>query len=330
MAVQGSATSLLQIINDILDISKIEAGRLTLDPVAFNLRDRLAGSLKIWSLSAEEKGLRFVGDIAADAPPEVVGDWARLQQVLTNLVGNAIKFTERGQVTLRLDVEDRAQTQVTLHFTVADTGIGIPKDRQAAVFEPFTQADGSTTRRFGGTGLGLTISRTLAEMMGGRIWLESEAGRGTTFHFTASVRVTESVSPIDAPLRVLVVDDVAVNRLVAVRLLEKQGHNAIAAASGSEALAALEGQAFDVMLLDIEMPGADGFEIARRVRDAETTTGRHLPIVATTAHAAAGDRERCINVGMDGYLSKPIDAAQMTDEIARVLSVVRPGVKQPT
>jgi len=337
--VQGSASSLLRIINDILDISKIEAGRLTLEPIAVALRDRLADSFKLWSVSANEKGLRFVSEVSADVPRFAIVDWARLQQVLINLVGNAIKFTERGQVSVHVAVSERTADKTTLHFTVDDTGVGIPHDRQAAVFEPFTQADGSTTRRFGGTGLGLTISRTLAEMMGGRIWLVSEPGRGATFHFTAAVAVTD-VDPgtarhgqnegaaagaaigtlaAAATLRVLVIDDVALNRIVAVRILEKQGHVAVAASSGREALELIGRERFDLILLDIEMPDMDGFETAAALRAKEGGTGRHVPIVATTAHAMAGDRERCIQAGMDGYLSKPIDAALMAQEIQRVL-----------
>jgi signal transduction histidine kinase len=185
--VQTSAASLLQIINDILDVSKIEAGRLSVDSNAFRLRERLTESLKTLSLKAQEKGLAFTSEVAPDVPDAVVGDWPRLQQILINLVGNAIKFTERGRVAVRLELMERALTNVSLHFTVTDTGVGIPRDRQSAVFEAFTQADGSTTRRYGGTGLGLTISSTLAKMMGGRVWLESEPGHGTTFHFSARV-----------------------------------------------------------------------------------------------------------------------------------------------
>ena len=327
--VQTSATSLLQIINDILDISKIEAGRLSLDAIAFRLRPRLADSLKILSLKAQEKGLAFTADVAPDVPDAVVGDWSRLQQVLTNLVGNAIKFTERGRVAVQLGVTEQTPTHAILHFTVVDTGVGIPPDRQAAVFEPFTQADGSTTRRFGGTGLGLTISRTLAEMMDGRIWLESEPGQGTTFHFTARVGLdgaaaaavaAPSVMPdAHTPLRILVTDDIAMNQLVAARLLEKQGHTVRVASSGREALAALDHEAFDLALLDVEMPDLNGFETTTAIRAREKTTGKRLPIVATTAHAMAGDRERCLKAGMDGYLSKPIDAITMAQEIARVL-----------
>ena len=185
----GSATSLLHIINDILDLSKIEAGRLSVDETAFHLRDRLEQTLKPLAVKMQEKRLVFTTTVAPDVPDDLVGDWSRLEQVLINLVGNALKFTDRGSVSVNLSVDDRAETSMLLHFAVIDTGIRIAPNRQAEIFEAFTQADGSTTRRYGGTGLGLTISRTLVELMGGRIWLESAPGRGTTFHFTARVRL---------------------------------------------------------------------------------------------------------------------------------------------
>jgi len=185
----GSANSLLHIINDILDLSKIEAGRLSVDETAFHLRERLAQALKPLSVKMQEKGLAFTTAVSPEVPDELVGDWSRLEQVLINLVGNAIKFTERGSVSVLIAVQERTPESVLLYFAVVDTGIGIAPDRQSEIFEAFTQADGSTTRRYGGTGLGLTISRTLVQMMGGRIWLESTLGQGTTFHFTARVRI---------------------------------------------------------------------------------------------------------------------------------------------
>ena len=242
--VHASATSLLGIINDILDLSKIEAGRLSFDPVAFKLREQLAAAVKPLAVRAGEKGLRFTTEIAADVPDDLVADWPRLQQVLTNLVGNAIKFTERGEIAVRVERHAEAShADVVLHFAVRDTGIGIPPDRRKAVFEPFTQADGSTTRRYGGTGLGLSISSSLVTMMGGRIWLESEPDRGTTFHFTApAARPTR-------PTRILVVDEDTVNRRLAAALLEKQGHTVAAAANRSEAHAALTRERYDLLLV---------------------------------------------------------------------------------
>ena len=336
--VQTSATALLQVINDILDISKIEAGHLSIDVVAFQFREQFTHALKTLALKAEEKGLRLTSDVAPDVPDDVVGDWLRMRQVLTNLVGNAIKFTEQGQVSVRCTSEERTADAVVLHVTVADTGIGIPLDRQTAVFEAFTQADGSTTRRYGGTGLGLSISSTLVELMGGRIWLESEPGHGSTFHFTVKVGLPRAaddaglrapaveppapVAPaaVDRPLRILLTDDNAVNQLLAARLLEKQGHTVRLATSGRQALTALENEPFDLALMDVQMADLDGFETTAIIRRREKTAGGHLLIVAMTAHAMAGDRERCLRAGMDGYLSKPIDPVALAREIRRVVT----------
>ena len=274
--VHASATSLLQIINDILDLSKIEAGRLTFDPSAFKLRDQLASAVKPLAVRSEEKGLRFAADVAEDVPDDLVADWPRLQQVLTNLVGNALKFTERGEISVRVGLQDPAPDRaVVLHFTVRDTGIGILPDRQAAIFEPFTQADGSTTRRYGGTGLGLSISSSLVTMMGGRIWLESEAERGTIFHFTAPVSLPAQ------PTRILVLDEDIVNRRLASALLEKQGHIVAAAATGSEAHAALTRDRYDLLLVGVMNLEAADF-------DARGAVVGHLP---RPIDPAALDRE---------------------------------------
>ena len=333
--VQTSAQALLEIINDILDISKIEAGRLELEEAAFPLRDRLGHAMKTLSVSAREKGLEFTSDVGADVPDDLVADWPRLRQVLTNLVGNAIKFTDRGRVAVRVELPEQTAQRIVLHFEVADTGIGIPADRQHAVFEAFTQADGSTTRRYGGTGLGLTISRTLVEMMGGRIWLESDPGRGTRFHFTAVVALADPEAAIaaaverdlpagaavpDRPLRILLTEDNVVNQRLAARLLEKQGHTVQVASNGQEALDMLERERFDIALLDVQMPELDGFEATAQIRAREQAGGGHLPIVAMTAHAMSGDRERCLAAGMDGYLPKPIDPVRLAHEIRRVTS----------
>ena len=329
--VRASAVSLLQIINDILDLSKIEAGRFTIDPVAFRLRAWLDDSMKPLSIKAREKGLAFAVAVAPDVPDAIVGDSSRLQQVLTNLVGNAIKFTEQGSVAVILDLRERTAVDAVLRVSVADTGIGIPADRQAAVFDAFTQADGSTTRRYGGTGLGLTISRTLVDLMGGRLWLESEPGRGTTFHLTTRVTLAPatagSIAPVaadpqpNAPLRILLVDDNAVNQRLAARLLEKQGHDVKVASSGREALAALAVETFDLAIMDVQMPDVDGFQATGIIREREREAGDHLPIIAMTAHAMSGDRERCLRAGMDGYLAKPIGPAALAAEIRRVLLV---------
>jgi signal transduction histidine kinase/ActR/RegA family two-component response regulator len=334
--VRASAESLLRVINDILDVSKIEAGRMSLEPVPFQLREQFDRCMKTLAFRANEKGLALRCDVTPDVPDHVTGDWLRLQQVLINLVGNALKFTERGRVVLTVDVEERTDNEAVLHVAVADTGIGIPPDQQAAIFESFTQADGSTARRYGGTGLGLTISRRLVGMMGGRIWVESEPGRGSTFHFTANVDVRPhatrpalasargGTSEATTPLRILLAEDNIVNQFLAVHLLEKEGHNVRTAVDGRSAVAAIEQEHFDLALMDLQMPEMDGFEATALIRARERTTGEHLPIIALTANAMVGDEERCLQAGMDGYLSKPIDITHLLAEIRRVQATLRP------
>jgi signal transduction histidine kinase len=282
--VHASATSLLQIINDILDLSKIEAGRLSIDPVRFRLREQLAAGLRPLIARAHEKGLRFTIDVDAAVPDDLVADALRLQQVLTNLVGNAIKFTERGSIGVRVETESASDRDATLRFTVTDTGIGIPADRQRAIFEAFTQADGSTTRRYGGTGLGLTISSSLVTMMGGRLWVDSEPPRGTAFHFTVKFGVGGAV------LRVLVAEEDAVNRRLAAGLLERQGHLVEVASTIGDAQAALLRAAYDVFL--VGQPGLDG-----------------MPIDAGGAAI--------------GYLPRPLDPIALDRELRRVAAQSR-------
>ena len=330
LLVRESSDSLLRVINDILDVSKIEAGRMTLEPVDFALRSQLDRCVKTLAVRANEKGLTLRCDVTPDVPDDVTGDWLRLQQVLINLVGNALKFTEQGRVVVTVDMSERTGSEATLHIAVADTGIGVPPDRQAAIFEAFTQADGSTARSHGGTGLGLTISRSLVEMMGGRLWLESPAGHGATFHFTVRVQVRphpaagaaiaerEEKAAAPGSLRILLAEDNRVNRFLAVRLLEKAGHSVQTATNGHAAIAALEQERFDLALMDLQMPEMDGFEATARIRERERATGGRLPIIALTANAMVGDQERCLQAGMDGYVSKPIDIARLLAEIRRV------------
>ena len=327
-----SAESLLGVINDVLDFSKVEAGKLDLEAAPFQLADGLGDTVGVLAPRAQSKGLELALRIAPDVPDALVGDVGRLRQVVVNLVGNAIKFTERGEVVVRVDVAERADREVELHFAVSDTGIGIPREKQAAIFEAFQQADTSTTRVYGGTGLGLTISSRLVELMGGRIWVVSREGQGSTFHFTArfGVRVAgvraavASTAPIAPagpnetvvaarPLRVLLAEDNAVNRKLAVALLARRGHAVVATANGREALAAWEGSArgpdrFDVVLMDVQMPEMDGFAATAAIRAHEAAAGggARTPIVALTARAMKGDRERCLEAGMDGYVTKPI------------------------
>ena len=470
--VKMSADFLLTVINDILDFSKIEAGRIDLEPIDFNLRDCLEAALKTLTVRSDEKGLELLCEIAADVPEVVNGDSSRLRQVVLNLVGNAIKFTSEGEVALHVQTDARDGENCILHFAVSDTGIGILPEKQKMIFDPFTRADTSTTRRYGGTGLGLTISKRLVGMMGGKIWVDSEVARGTQFHFTArmgiaDVKVIEvgSIAPPEilrglkvlvvddnrtnrrilegmlrrwdmkptsveggeealaqlstaraaaepyaliltdmhmpmmdgfslverirqrpelstatimmltsaghrgdaarcqelgvaayllkpirqselreaiarvlvakeqngaiplvtryslqdardplSSLRVLLVEDNAVNRLLATRLLEKRGHRVAVATNGREALDALENESYDLIFMDVQMPEIDGIEATVAIREREKANGNHQPIIALTAHAMKGDEERCLNAGMDGYLSKPIRPQEL-DEI---------------
>ena len=470
--VRLSAESLLSVINDILDFSKIEAGKLAIEAIPFDLRENLGEMMKSLGVRAHQKGLELIYDVQPKVPETLIGDPCRIRQVLVNLVGNAIKFTERGEVLMRVEEESREDSVTSLHFSVKDTGIGIPAQKQELIFEAFSQADGSMARKFGGTGLGLTICTRLVTLMGGGIWVESQPGQGSTFHFTLPLAMQEAPSPrfdslpleqlrdlhalvvddnltnlrvlsgmctcwgirvtavdggraalqaleaaknaghpfplvvldgqmpemdgfalarrikrdpalagstimmltsaghlADAarcrevgisaylvkpvrrgellqaicsvlkpsipdklPLatrqqvhedrnrsRVLLAEDNAVNRTLAVRLLEKRGYIVSVACDGREALAAFEKQHFDLVLMDIQMPGMDGFEATAAIRKKETSTGGHTPIVAMTAHSLKGDQERCLAAGMDSYVSKPIRTTELFATIESVL-----------
>jgi len=476
--VKMSGDSLLSVINDILDFSKIEAGKIDLEAIDFNLRDCLEITLKTLALRADEKGLELLCEVAPEVPEMVRGDSSRLRQIAINLVGNAIKFTNQGEVALKVKSDAQEGENLLLHFTVADTGVGIPKEKRGSIFEPFTQADASTTRKFGGTGLGLTISSRLVEMMGGKIWVESDVGRGSEFHFTArlgrahanplaagtttptgnlrgvnvlvvddnrtnrrilevmlkrwEMKVTAVEGGEDAleqlfaareaqepygliltdmhmpkmdgfalvqrirqrpelstatimmltsaghrgdaarceelgvsayllkpirqselreavvralgakeqrgaipsitryslqdprepsvSLRVLLVEDNLVNQRLAMRLLEKRGHSVVVASNGGEALTAFDNEDFDLLLMDLQMPEMDGFEATTAIRMKEKGSTNHLPIVALTAHAMKGDREKCLAGGMDGYLTKPIRPQELDELLESYLA----------
>jgi|SRR5579871_1044287 len=336
LLVQSSAGALLSIINDILDFSRIEAGKAQLQPVRFYLRPVLQETLQPLSLAATGKRLALECSIDPVIRDALVGDPGCLRQVLTNLVGNSLKFTERGQITVRVGQEqDNGQT-IRLHFTVRDTGVGIAPEKQALIFEPFTQADGSAARRYGGTGLGLSISRKLVEAMGGRMWVESAPGGGSTFHFTAQFGAsapqadqTESAPALEEKpenWRVLVAEDHPVNQLLAVRLLEKHGCAVEVAASGREALEKMEHDHFDVVLMDVQMPEMDGIAATWAIRDKERSTGQHMPVVAMTAHAIKGDQEKCLAAGMDSYVSKPVRKEDLFAAIRQAMKSVREPV----
>jgi signal transduction histidine kinase/CheY-like chemotaxis protein len=336
--VQHSAAALLSIIGDILDFSKIESGRLELDLAPFALRPTLRETLNPLVVRAREKGLQFTLDVDPSVPDTLVGDQGRLRQVLINLVANAIKFTRIGGITVTVGVDGvQDDEQAIVHFAIADTGIGIAPEKYALIFEPFRQADGSTTREFGGTGLGLAICRTLVEVFGGRLWVDSSPS-GSTFHFTAplakgapaSVHASADRSAARAPsarLHVLLAEDNRVNQMLAKKLLERWGHDVVLAENGHQAVAAHARQKFDVILMDVQMPDMNGFEATAAIRAAEGTASDRTPIVAMTAHAMKGDRERCLAEGMDDYVSKPIDRALLFDVIERVLTSRLPPVR---
>jgi signal transduction histidine kinase/AmiR/NasT family two-component response regulator len=318
--IRTSAHSLLSLINSILDFSKIEAGKVDLDCVEFSLREELNTILKPLARSAHTKGLRLISEIAPEAPDALAGDPARLGQILVNLVGNAIKFTEQGEIAVRTIVERRDADHVTLQVSVSDTGIGIPREKRSLIFEPFTQADGSTTRKYGGTGLGLAICQQVVRRMGGSIWVEGEDGVGSTFTFSvpfefAGGRRVQGVTPEDAaaaiasvpPLRVLLAEDNSINQRLISKLLEKRGHRVSIVANGQDLLHAAAGNDFDLILMDVQMPLLDGFETTRERRRLERDTGvARVPIVAMTASAMDEDRRRCLAAGMDAYIAKPV------------------------
>jgi CheY-like chemotaxis protein len=324
-----SADALLTVINDILDFSRMEAGKFELDPIDFNPRDAIGDTANSVALTAHQKGLELIVDVGAAVPDTVRGDPGRLRQILVNLLGNAIKFTPQGEVELRVTREAATPEDVVLHFSVRDTGIGIPLDRQQSIFEAFTQADGSTTRAYGGTGLGLTISSQLVELMGGRLWVESEAGSGSTFHFTASfARVTapalaalpDAVDLRDVP--VLIVDDNATNRRVLEAMLIGWRMVPTMVASVPEALVALRvaqesNRPFPLVVTDVQMPEVDGFALADTIKKDLATAG--AAIVMLTSAGQPGDAVRCRALGVAAYLTKPIRRSELRAAILLAL-----------
>ena len=337
--VQKSAENLLTIINDILDFSKIEAGKLTIEAHPFELRHAMQRAIQSLSFKAREKGLQLHNSVAAAVPMMVLGDPVRLQQILLNLIGNAIKFTASGTISIECSIESSDEEWSVLHFRVTDTGIGIAQDQLDKIFDPFTQEDNSTTRRFGGTGLGLTITRHLVELMHGRLWVESTQGVGSCFHFTIAVSraadpstsaeevsgpaATASASIQSAesrPPSVLLVEDHPINQELALILLTRRGYRVTLAENGRKALELFAPGRFAVILMDMQMPVMDGIEATKAIRLLEA--GQHAvrtPIVAMTGNAMKGDRERCLNAGMDDYVSKPIKADELFLKLQDIL-----------
>jgi signal transduction histidine kinase/CheY-like chemotaxis protein len=327
--VARSGTTLLQIVNDILDFSKIEAGQLSIEQLSFDPRELLQEVRDMLEVKARQRGLMLIVDVAADVPHKLCGDPTRIRQVLVNLVGNAIKFTHDGHVTLRVKAEPVERERVLVEFAVEDTGIGIATEQQSSVFEAFTQADNSTTRRYGGTGLGLAICTQLTRLMGGQISLTSELGRGSTFHVKLPLIVDtamKSSAPSARPSmpvaffegKILLVEDNPESRALAIQLLHHFGCFVDFATDGAEALAKLQEQRFDLVFMDCHMPNLNGYDATREIRRLEPV-GQHLPIIALSASVLPEERQKCIDVGMDDYVAKPFSRRDLQQVLERWL-----------
>lgn len=331
-----AGSTLLNLLNDVLDLSKIESGHIELEELDFDLRELLDSVCELLAVRAHEKRLELACRIMPGVPANLRGDPNRLRQILTNLLGNAIKFTERGEVVLRVEQDDTDPAAGVLRFAVSDTGIGIPEEKIARVFERFTQVDASTTRQYGGSGLGLTIAKHLVELMGGHIWVESKPGLGTTFFFTAQfgtgrelANETE-VQPLDLKgLRTLVVDDNSTNRLILTETLAAWGALLTTAENGTQALTELvranrAGEPYGLVLLDCRMPGMDGFEVAEHIHNHSGLSA--MTILMLTSEDRGGDVSRCRSLGVDAYLTKPIQRAELSRAIQSAISKAQPGV----
>ena len=335
--IRSSAESLLAIIGDILDFSKIDSRKLTLSREPMALRAVMQGVLDTVHITAAEKGLRLILDVNPEVPDALVGDALRLRQILVNLVGNAIKFTQSGEIRVRVDIASRLPAEICLHFAVIDTGIGIPRDKLELVFEAFAQADGSSTRRFGGTGLGLSISARLVELMGGDIWVESQVGAGSAFRFTANLGL-QGVEPAAAPpepnseiraVSVMVVDDEQVHRELVAHLLRQRGHSVVTARNGREALSELPRHDLQIVLMDLQMPEMDGLQLASAIRAWERGNGGHLPLVAMTASIMSRDLDLCREAGIDETLIKPIARERLYRMVESLASDTAASIAAP-
>ena len=325
--VRSSSEALLTIINDILDFSKIEAGKLAIEEVGFDIQRTLVETLKAMALRAHEKGLELVSDMATELPARVIGDPGRLRQIVLNLVGNAIKFTEQGEIVVRLAADSNDGQRATIRVSVSDTGVGIAPGKQAHIFDAFAQEDTSTTRKYGGTGLGLTISNRLVQLMGGRLWVESLPGRGSTFFFTLELGIDATEPPAAQPAGLsgrsaLIVDDNAINREVLARLLQRWGMNANAVSSGEAAIARLSSPPLpDAVLLDMHMPGMDGFAVGEWIRAQDSM--KSLPVLVLSSGAMRGDAQRCRDIGLDGYFPKPVAEEELHAELDKLFGQAR-------
>jgi PAS domain S-box-containing protein len=329
---RSSADSLLSVISDILDFSKIEAGKFELESEEFDLKSVVEESLNTVAVIAQKKGLKITHQLSSDVPTVLWGDPTCLRQILLNLLGNSVKFTEKGEIVISISKENEENEEVVLHFSVKDTGIGIPKEKQALIFDAFSQADSSVERRRGGTGLGLAISRSLVEKMGGRIWVEGDLGIGSTFHFTIKFAKKTHIGRKQAvtehpptcnnspKLNILVAEDNATSQLIAKKMLERSGHVVSIAENGAQACEKVADADFDIVLMDVEMPLMNGLEATRVIRDKEKTSSRHIPIVAMTAYATKEDKEKCLSAGMNDFLVKPVKSKDLYALIDKLLS----------
>jgi PAS domain S-box-containing protein len=334
---KASADALLMLLDEVLDLSRIESGKMELEQIPFSLRSALGETKKIMTVRARQKGLELICDLPDIVPDALVGDALRLRQILVNLVGNAIKFTQRGHVAVRVRLAKQTAEDVLLEFAVEDTGIGIAPENQQRIFAPFVQAETSTTRHHGGTGLGLAISASFVQAMGGRIWVDSQPGRGSTFFFTVrlpcqltpiadhpALAVSETVDldrPASRPLRVLLAEDTTANQKLVTYILDKRGHTTEIAGDGQQAVELVCQRPYDVVLMDVQMPVMDGFQATAAIR-ALAEPQAQLPIVAMTAHAMRGDQQRCLAAGMNAYLPKPINSRELIELVERMANDV--------
>ena len=339
--IKVSSESLLTIINDILDFAKIEAGKLELYQTKFSLRESIEETIKTLTIRAHQKGLRLLYIVDSDVPDLLVGDTGRLRQILVNLIGNSLKFTEKGEISVRVSTGKKNDDKIKLLFSVEDTGIGVPKNEQKKIFNAFDQVDGSSAKNYGGTGLGLAITSKLVKLMNGRIWIESPVEKehkgnsdpGSIFHFIVEFGFFDNLKRtkdqpgeikqkklINKHLSILLAEDNKVNQRLASRMLEKLGYDVEIAENGKEVIQIVEKNDFDLILMDVQMPEMDGFQATQKIRELEQNSNKHIPIIALTAYAMKGDREKCLSVGMDGYLSKPINFKDMKDTIYTIVT----------
>lgn len=339
--IKVSSESLLTIINDILDFAKIEAGKLELYQTKFSLKESIEETIKTLTIRAHQKGLRLLYIVDSDMPDLLVGDAGRLRQILVNLIGNSLKFTEKGEISVRVSTGKKNEDKIKLLFSVEDTGIGVPKNDQKKIFNAFDQVDGSSAKNYGGTGLGLAITSKLVKLMNGRIWIESPVEKeykdnsdpGSIFHFIVEFGFIDNLKQtkdqpgeikqkklINKHLSILLAEDNKVNQRLASRMLEKLGYYVEIAENGKEVIQIVEKNDFDLILMDVQMPEMDGFQATQKIRELEQNSNKHIPIIALTAYAMKGDREKCLSVGMDGYLSKPISFKDMKDTIYTIVT----------